>query len=307
MIPIILITGFLGSGKTTLLEEIYNINHQRNIIYLVNDFSMRDVDGGLFARDNRKVISVPGGSIFCTCLVTEFVNRLNAILEIKSDTNNPIDGLVIEASGIANPLVIRSLLDDSGLDRFYRLNNIISVTDPVTLPTLQQTLPNIIQQIQSADHIILNKSDLLGTDAINEVIHQIKKLNDKSQIHVTRYCRIDFNPLDPEENIFEQLSSDSVHEPDPAYAKFSIQIKRPIILNRLEQLIKKNPNTFYRIKGFILDEEENLRYLDYSISSGLNLGSAQSIEHPHLEFIFSSRDSENIRKQLSLFYREGFN
>jgi len=306
MIPIILVTGFLGSGKTTLLEEIYKKNHQRRIVYLVNDYSMRDVDADFLSRDNREVISVPGGSIFCTCLVTEFVNKLNAILELESKKDNPIDGLVIEASGIANPSVIKSLLNDSGLDRSYGLNNIISVADPITLPKLQQTLPNIIQQIQSADHIVLNKSDLVDSDVMDEVLSQIKNINNKSQIHVTQYCRIDFNPLDSEENIFERLSPDSTHGPDPAYAKYSIQIKRPINLNRLEQLIKKNPDTFYRIKGFIVDEKEDLRYLDYSISSGLRLGLVQSNGHPHLEFIFSNSDNENISRQLRLFSREGF-
>jgi G3E family GTPase len=217
-----------------------------------------------------------------------------------------LDGLVIEASGIANPSVIQSLLVDSGMNRFYRLKNIISVTDPISFPTLQQTLPNIVQQIKSANHIILNKSDIVSTNAIEDVVLEIKKINNKSQIHVTKYCRINFNPLDSDEKRFGELSSDSVHGEDPAYAKYSIQIHRPLNLDRLKQLLKRNPNAFYRIKGIILDENENLQNLDYSVSSGLYLYPQQSKDQPHLEFIFAGENREKIIGELRLFSREGF-
>ncbi len=306
MIPILLVTGFLGSGKTTLLEEIYKRNHQRRIVYLINDYSQRDVDGNFFTTVNRKVVSVSGGSIFCTCKVTEFVNKLNEIREIVEDGNNPVDGLVIEASGIANPTVIRTLLNDSGMNRFYKLNNIISVADPISFPLLQQTLPNIVQQIKNAGDIILNKSDLAETNNIEKIILQIQKINDKAPIHVTQHCRIRFNPLDSKEYDFQVSSSDSIHEPDVAYSKFSIQIRKPVNLDRLKELIKNNPKIFYRIKGFIIDDKENIWHLDYSVSSGLNLDSAGSIAHPHLEFIFSNDNVEKTIKQLNLFSREGF-
>jgi G3E family GTPase len=306
MIPITLVTGFLGSGKTTLLEEIFKKNHQRKIIYLVNDYTVRDVDGNFFSKDDRKVLSVYGGSIFCTCKGSEFVNKLNDVGEMEKEIDNPIDGLVIEASGIANPSVIQSLLVDSGMDRFYRLNNIISVTDPISLPKLKQTLPNIVQQIKTAKHIILNKSDLVSNSAVEDVVLEIKKINNKSQIHVTKYCRINFNPLDSDEKRFGELSSDSVHGEDPAYAKYSIQIHRPINLDRLKQLLKENPNTFYRIKGIFLDDNEKLQNLDYSVSSGLNLYPPQSRGQPHLEFIFAGENREKIIGELRLFSREGF-
>jgi len=306
MIPIILVTGFLGSGKTTLLQEIHKKNHQRRIVYLVNDYSVRDVDGSFFSNTDRKVISVAGGSIFCTCKVGEFVSKLNGIREMERDGSNPVEGLVIEASGIANPTVIRTLLNDSGMNRFYKLNNIISVADPISFPLLKQTLPNIVQQIKNAGDIILNKSDLTGANEIEKIILQIKKINDKAAVHVTQHCRIRFNPLDSNEYDFQESSSDSMHEPDVAYSKFSIQIRKPVNLGRLKELIKNNPKIFYRIKGFIIDDKKNMWHLDYSVSSGLKLDSAESIGHPHLEFIFSSDNVEKTIKRLNLFSREGF-
>jgi G3E family GTPase len=219
---------------------------------------------------------------------------------------NPYDGMVIEASGIANPSVIKSLLNESGMDTYFRLNNIISVTDPISFPKLRHTLPNIIQQIRTADHIILNKSDLVGENDIDDIIQHLKRINSTSRVHISQYCQIDFNPLDSTEKIADLASSYSAHKPDPAFAKFSIQKNKPLILDQLKQLVDKNPKSYYRIKGFILNENEDMMYLDYSISTGLKLSSVKSKIRPHLEFIFKGSDSEIITEQLRLFSRNGF-
>ncbi|MDH3982239.1 MAG: hypothetical protein OES84_04980, partial [Kiritimatiellaceae bacterium] len=81
MIPICLITGFLGTGKTTLLKRIVEENRDRKWIYLVNEFSALDVDGAIVSAENPDVISIPGGSIFCKCLVTEFIGQMTKIHE----------------------------------------------------------------------------------------------------------------------------------------------------------------------------------------------------------------------------------
>jgi len=79
MIPLTLITGFLGSGKTTLLKTLNELNRESRLVFLVNDFSANGVDAALLAEEKDEIISVAGGSIFCKCLVTEFVNRLREI------------------------------------------------------------------------------------------------------------------------------------------------------------------------------------------------------------------------------------
>jgi G3E family GTPase len=79
MLPICLVTGFLGTGKTTFLKNIVAHNRGRKIVYLINEFSAHDVDGAIVSAENPNVVSIPGGSIFCKCLVTEFIGQLSKL------------------------------------------------------------------------------------------------------------------------------------------------------------------------------------------------------------------------------------
>jgi len=143
-IPTTLVTGFLGSGKTTLLKRIMQQHAGSKLVLLVNEFSGHDVDGGIVQKEapqGMHVVPVPGGSIFCTCLVAKFIDHLAQI--VRDHEADPIDGLIIEASGVADPLAVRKLLRETGLQDAIDLRRVISVLDPGTLPRLILTLPNI--------------------------------------------------------------------------------------------------------------------------------------------------------------------
>ena len=79
MIALSLVTGFLGSGKTTYLRRLVEQYRGRRLVFLVNEFSPVDVDGPVLRSAEDDVVSLPGGSIFCTCLVTQFVHTLERI------------------------------------------------------------------------------------------------------------------------------------------------------------------------------------------------------------------------------------
>jgi len=110
MIPIGLVAGFLGSGKTTLLARWAERHRGRKLVYLVNDLGTVNVDTAWLEQHHERVASIPGGSIFCRCLVTEFLARLREVIERHDTPESPVEGVVIEASGMANPLVMADLL-----------------------------------------------------------------------------------------------------------------------------------------------------------------------------------------------------
>jgi G3E family GTPase len=94
MIPICLLTGFLGSGKTTLLEYLSAVYKSRRIVYVINEFSSLDVDGPRIRESGIEAISLPGGSIFCKCLVSDFIKTLKEIPAIFGNSES-IDGVII--------------------------------------------------------------------------------------------------------------------------------------------------------------------------------------------------------------------
>ena len=64
-IPVCFVTGFLGSGKTTFIEKLVDEYSSKKIVYLVNEFSPKDVDGERLKLNDNELVKIPGGSIFC--------------------------------------------------------------------------------------------------------------------------------------------------------------------------------------------------------------------------------------------------
>jgi G3E family GTPase len=79
VIPLSLVTGFLGGGKTTLLQRLIEQSDGRRLAYIVNELADADVDGQLLALGEEKIVSIPGGSIFCRCLSGEFLRILESL------------------------------------------------------------------------------------------------------------------------------------------------------------------------------------------------------------------------------------
>jgi len=169
-IPLVLIAGFLGSGKTTFLRRISERNSGRRLAFLVNDFAAVNVDAQILADLDGEIVSIPGGSIFCRCLAATFISNMKKIAAMHPD------GVIIEASGMANPRVLADVLRDARLDEQYELSTVISLVDPGTSQKLLKTLPAIRAQVECADVVLLNKTDLFDTETVQNTEAAIRSV-----------------------------------------------------------------------------------------------------------------------------------
>lgn len=261
MIPICLVTGFLGSGKTTFLRHLVAQHGDRRIVYLVNEFSPQDVDGVRLEEVEEDVVAIPGGSIFCTCLVTQFVGNLRMIAERFDSPDEPLEGVVIEASGVANPMVVEQMLADTGLDDIYDLATIVSIVDPGSLPKLVETLPNIGAQIQVADVVLLNKIDLFSAEQVEGTEGIAREINPDAPIIRTTRCAAEielFAGGGP-----RGLQGEYALCADPNYSRFSIGFERPVELEELTTALHSRRDEIYRAKG-VVPTVEGTAYVDMS-------------------------------------------
>ncbi|MCP4642129.1 MAG: GTP-binding protein [bacterium] len=276
MIPVCLVTGFLGSGKTTFLKRIVARNRERRLVYLVNEFSPQDVDGHVLGADTDDLVALPGGSIFCTCLVSEFIATLKGLPDRFASTEAPIDGLVIEASGVANPKVVERMLRETELDRVYHLASVVCVADPSTFPKLVQALPNTAAQVESSDVVILNKTDLFGEDLIGQTEDELRRIRPDVTIHRAIHC-------DVEVDLFSERSPRGIDGEyaacaDPNFARFSVRFTGDVALEALRRAVEEAGEIVYRLKGFVTVNGANV-HIDYT-PAGVNTEMVETCSSP---------------------------
>ena len=244
MIPIVLVTGFLGCGKTTLLKRFVAQHRSRRFLYLVNEFNPHDVDGALMRSEGVEVMAIPGGSLFCNCLVTDFIRTLTDIAKQFPD----LEAVIIEASGMANPKVIERMLVDTKLDGEYRLSQIIAVVDPVSYRKLESALPSLGAQIEAADTILINKEDLVSKSVMDECRRAVSRLNSQADVRVAKHCDVEIDLLPDRTPI--GLVGDYAPCRDPSYETFTTEA--PIEKAALGQILERFGDSIYRVKGLIV-------------------------------------------------------
>ncbi len=293
MIPICLVTGFLGSGKTTFLKQIAARHADEKIVYLVNDFSPQDVDGALLEQVEDDVVTIPGGSIFCRCLVTQFLGRLRSIPERFGTDEQPVAGVVIEASGIADPAVIDEMLAETALDRVYEVATIVAIVDPASLPKLVTTLPTIAAQIRSAEIVLLNKVDRFDEAAVAAAEGIVREINPDAPIVRTVRCAA-------EVEIFaggrvRALEGDYAPCADPNYARFSVGFERPVRLSALLDELSRARNDIYRAKGFV-PTDGGIAYVDMSEAGLLAEAAPDATGETVLAIIARAKASHRVQE-----------
>jgi G3E family GTPase len=290
-IPLSLVTGFLGSGKTTFLQHAAARLKGRRVVYLVNEFSALDVDGAALRGLGPQVVSIPGGSIFCRCLVSDFVQHLSEIPRLFATGQAPaLDGVIVEASGIANPKVILDMLGETGLDKVYDLACILSVVDPGSFLKLLATLPNIRAQIEAADTILLNKIDLFVPEQVTRTEEAIRRIHPAARVLRTVRAAA-------EVDLFARPSHADLHGEyadcaDPHYGRYSVTLYNAMDLEALRTALQNLGDVLYRAKGFVPVPQDTV-YLDWS-EAGLSVESRRRGDaEAGLAFIVRA-DSEEV-------------
>ena len=309
MIPLSLVTGFLGGGKTTLLQRLIERNQGRRLAYIVNEFAEADVDGQLLELGEDQVVSIPGGSIFCRCLSGEFLGILEALPGRFDDPGHPLEGVVIEASGVANPKVAAQMLAETRLDRVYELRTIVSVIDPATFPKLIHTLPSVVAQVEACDVALLNKTDLHDEDALRRVEQEIERINPQARIVRTRYCRaeIDILAAPMQRPMQRAMEGEYALCRDPSYESITLHVVQPLDPGPLLAELQRIKDDVYRVKGFVPVSDGTL-YVDVAagrlsqreVALSSDTGSrAGEVEPGRLVFIFEPKAGSRVEEVIA--------
>jgi G3E family GTPase len=175
MIPIVLVTGFLGSGKTTLLNRVMARRAARGetsrIALVVNELGEVGIDGALLPADMARQIELPGG---CICCVRS--DDLDATLLELIDGNPGLEAIVIETTGVAEPLPIAWALERAPLSSRVRLAAVVTLVDATRFPESRPLSSAPDAQLEYADVAVLTKGELVDDARRAEIRALIEEL-----------------------------------------------------------------------------------------------------------------------------------
>ena len=256
--PIILVSGFLGAGKTTFLKNYISQHQDNNVLYIINEFSSLDVDGQILAETEENILAISGGSIFCRCLVSDFISMLEAVRVDPKFKN--IERIMIEASGMADPKVIADMLRETKLDEYFELRLIVSIIDSNSFLKLIHTLPNIITQVEAADIIFINKTDIHSEELVSEAYDKIKEINDTSVVIKTKHCQFENSQLDLEHtNNHSLLHGEFAKCKNPDFETYLIEQDAISSVDELKDKILNFEKKVYRAKGYFKSDGKGFK------------------------------------------------
>jgi G3E family GTPase len=216
--PVAVLTGFLGSGKTTLLNAWLRSPELADAAVIVNEFGEVGIDHSLIAASSDNTIELSTGCLCCT-VRGDLVETLRELTEKRARGEvRPFSRVLIETTGLADPVPVLQALITFPVARVYRLSRVVTVVDAVQgLPTLERH-PEALKQVAVADDLVLSKTDL-DTPQLAELQARLRRINPGAgqQRSTEARLRDGFDACDPlakPDQVAEWLKAEAFEEVD---------------------------------------------------------------------------------------------
>jgi G3E family GTPase len=252
-----LLFGFLGSGKTTLVRRVLEERSSDvPMAVIVNEFGDVSIDGQILEGRAVDMVELTSGCVCCTLKGS----LLNAIEELEERAG--VQQIVVEATGVAQPGDMLETLDDPTLKLGLDLGPLVTVVDAGKFAKIRTMLGDFYtQQVANADIILLNKTDLVSVEVLDDVQAQIRELNPEASIVFTEQCDVEPDMVLEGTSQVAHLEHAGMHHHDhddehdhahPAPAdSFVLDAGGDWRRRDVERFFAELPDAVWRAKGFM--------------------------------------------------------
>lgn len=327
-----IITGFLGSGKTTLVNQILSNRQDLKVAVLVNEFGDIDIDSQLLVSIDEEMVQLSNGCICCT-INDDLVEAVYNVLE----NSDRIDYLVIETTGIADPLPIMLTFLGTELRHLTHLDSVITLVDASEFTPEHFDSQAALKQIAYGDIILLNKTDLVAVEKVEELEGHIQAMKENARMMRCQNGKVplpvildvgynneeSYADLVQEEIEKTQLDRHDPHHHDHShdhhdhehhhhhsdhldndgFVSVSYRSDRPFSLQKFEKFLDTLPSNVFRAKGLLWFTQSPHKHIFQLCGKRFTLSAEDwDTATPSNQLVVIGRhiNSEEIRHQLAL-------
>jgi G3E family GTPase len=280
-LPVTIITGFLGSGKTTLLNHILASQHGLKIAVIVNEIGEIGIDGELIVSATDGIMELSNGCICCS-INNNLVDSIFQVLERRE----PVDYVIVETTGVADPLPIILTFLRSEFRNRVRVDSVVTVADAENFSLDFFDALAAYNQFRYADVVLLNKCDLVEAPVLRTIEARIHEIKGDARIIRTTRSQVPL-PLILSVGLFEwdhyftdephcpeetARGHDHDHSASDGFDSVSFASDQPLAVDRFQTFLDRDlPDGVFRGKGILWVAESDARYIFHLVGKRFSL------------------------------------
>ncbi|MEM9151083.1 MAG: GTP-binding protein, partial [Cyanobacteria bacterium P01_F01_bin.3] len=307
-LPVTLVTGFLGSGKTTFINQLLENVLNLRVAILVNELGQIDIDSQLIRSQDKNKVELTNGCICCS--INDSLTQ--SVIDILKRRNS-VDYLVVETTGVADPLPIMQTFLATELWSVTRLDAVITLVDSESfdLQTLYDSKA-AEQQVLYADILVLNKADLVKVDRLHSLHADLSGFRPKARILTASYGHVPWEllldvKLTRREKLIQNpllgsvLPKPSSHLQDDGFVSIEFESDRPFSLHAFQRFLESQlPLEVIRGKGVLWFEESQERHVFQLCGQRVTLQNDNWDGQPKNELVLIGRNLDHPSLQTQL-------
>lgn len=313
--PVTIITGFLGSGKTTLLNQILQNRQDLKVAVLVNEFGDINIDSQLLVSIEEDMVQLSNGCICCT--INE--NLVDAVYRVL-EREDQIDYLVIETTGIADPLPIMLTFLGTELRDLTRLDSILTLVDVETFTPEHFDSDAALNQIIYGDILLLNKTDLVPVEQVDQLEQYIDSVKQgarvircqRGDVPLPLILDVGYNNPEHYADLLNQSETKQTHHykhhdhhhskhlENDGFVSVSFVSDLPFVITKFQNFLDQLPTDVFRGKGILWFRESQMKHIFQLSGKRCSLEVESWITPPSNQIVLIGRNlnPEQLRQEL---------